>query len=179
MSLISNHALVGAQMFVGVVEDRDDPEHLGRVRVRGFGLHTEDKEKIPTDQLPWATPTMPYTSASISGIGTSPTGPIEGTWVVGFFIDGREMQQPVIIGTLIGNPSERIPKDKGFSDPEGVYPIIETPGESDVNRLARGKSIEESTTDSKRPGESVLAVKDKARIKNIAVAKAPKIIAIK
>ena len=175
MSLISNHALVGAQMFIGVVEDRDDPEHLGRVRVRVFGLHTEDKEKIPTDQLPWATPTMPYTSASISGIGMSPTGPVEGTWVVGFFIDGREMQQPVVIGTLIGNPTERIPKDEGFSDPEGLYPIIETPGESDVNRLARGKSIEESTINSKRPGEKVLAVKDKARIKNVAVAKAPKI----
>ena len=175
MSLVSNYSLMGAQMFVGVVEDRDDPEQLGRVRIRVFGLHTEDKEKIPTKDLPWATPTMPYTSASISGIGTSPTGPVEGTWVVGFFIDGREMQQPVVIGTLVGNPMERIPKDQGFSDPEGLYPIIEIPGESDVNRLARGDIIERSTIDTDRPGEKVLAVKDKARIKNVPLAKAPKI----
>ena len=31
---------------IGVVEDRFDPEKLGRVRVRWLGYHTEDKEKI-------------------------------------------------------------------------------------------------------------------------------------
>ena len=28
--------------FVGVVEDRNDPERIGRVRVRCLGFHTED-----------------------------------------------------------------------------------------------------------------------------------------
>jgi hypothetical protein len=27
--------------FVGVVEDRNDPERLGRVRVRALGFHTD------------------------------------------------------------------------------------------------------------------------------------------
>ena len=69
------------QYFFGVVEDRQDPLKMGRVRIRAFGVHTEDRSKIPTEDLPWATPIMPYTSASISGIGESPTGPVEGTWV--------------------------------------------------------------------------------------------------
>ena len=30
--------------FVGVVEDRADPQKLGRVRVRCLGYHTENKE---------------------------------------------------------------------------------------------------------------------------------------
>ena len=32
--------------FTGVVEDRDDPSKLGRVRVRCVGHHTDDKEKM-------------------------------------------------------------------------------------------------------------------------------------
>ena len=34
--------------FTGVVEDRDDPSKLGRVRVRIVGHNTDDKSKIPT-----------------------------------------------------------------------------------------------------------------------------------
>ena len=86
--------------FQGVVEDRNDPLNIGRVRVRCFGIHTDDKSLIPTDQLPWAQPVMPFNSASISGVGVSPTGPVEGTWVFGLFLDGSEQQQPVILGTL-------------------------------------------------------------------------------
>ena len=39
---------------IGVVEDRFDPQKLGRVRVRWLGYHTEDKAKILTKDLPWA-----------------------------------------------------------------------------------------------------------------------------
>ena len=79
----STQKLQNLQHFMGVVEDRNDPLNLGRVRVRCFGIHTDNKELIPTDALPWATPIMPFNSASISGIGISPTGVVEGTWVFG------------------------------------------------------------------------------------------------
>ena len=36
----------GFRWFMGVVEDRQDPAQLGRVRVRAFGLHTENKQAI-------------------------------------------------------------------------------------------------------------------------------------
>ena len=58
----------GFTWFVGVVEDRNDPVELGRVRVRAFGWHTEDKEKIPTDSLPWAQVMNGIQSASVSGL---------------------------------------------------------------------------------------------------------------
>ena len=38
--------------FFGVVEDRNDPIKLGRVRVRCLGWHTEDKKLLPTGSLP-------------------------------------------------------------------------------------------------------------------------------
>lgn len=86
--------------WIGVVEDRFDPQQLGRVRVRIVGIHSDDKEILPTKDLPWAIPMQPSTSAAISGIGSSPLGLLPGTWCIGFFIDGDDMQQPVIMGTI-------------------------------------------------------------------------------
>ena len=127
----------GFQWFVGVVEDRQDPKTLGRVRVRCLGYHTEDLIKLPTKDLPWAHPMNPITSATVSGIGQTPLGVVEGTWVVGFFTDGPTAQQPVIMGTLPGVP-KTLPTQgdtKGFQDVINAnYPKYS--GESDVNRLA-------------------------------------------
>jgi len=90
--------------FFGVVEDRDDPLRLGRLRLRILGYHTDDKEQLPTDDLPWALPIQPAISAGTSGIGWSPTGPVEGTWCWGFFIDGEEGQLPAYVGTIAAVP---------------------------------------------------------------------------
>jgi len=127
----------GFQWFVGVVEDRKDPQTLGRLRVRCLGYHTEGLDKLPTADLPWAHVMNPITSATVSGIGQSPLGAVEGTWVVGFFQDGADAQQPIIIGTLPGKPTELPDTDskKGFMDAvNGAYPKYKD--ESDVNRLA-------------------------------------------
>ena len=78
----------GFQWFVGVVEARQDPKKLGRVRVRCLGYHTENHGDLPTSDLPWAHPLNPITSATVSGVGQTPLGVVEGTWVVGCFQDG-------------------------------------------------------------------------------------------
>ena len=91
--------------WTGVVEDRDDPEKLGRCRVRIFGWHIDDTRLLPTNALPWALPLQSVTSAAASGVGSTPIGIVTGTWVVGFFLDGDEAQQPVIMGTIAGKPS--------------------------------------------------------------------------
>ena len=128
----------GFQWFVGVVEDRADPKTLGRLRVRCLGYHTEDLIKLPTKDLPWSHVMNPITSATVSGLGQSPLGAVEGSWVVGFFQDGADAQQPIIIGTLPGVPSE-LPtqgNNKGFQDEvHANYPKYK---ETDVNRLAVG-----------------------------------------
>lgn len=101
--------LYGNQNFtwwIGVVEDRNDPEKLGRCKVRIFGYHTEDLTVLPKSDLPWAVPLTPITSASTSGIGSAPIGPVEGTWIVGWFLDGEDKQQPIMMGTLSGNPDK-------------------------------------------------------------------------
>ena len=127
--------------FMGVVEDRRDPMCLGRCKVRIAGLHTEKQEQgidegIPTTDLPWAHPMQPITSAAMNGIGTTPLGPVEGTWVVGFFRDGEACQDPIMMGTLGGYPTKP-PAKTGFNDPNGVYPKVTHLMEPDTHRRAR------------------------------------------
>ena len=133
----------GFQWFVGVVEDRNDPQTLGRLRVRCLGYHSEVLNQLPTADLPWAHVMNPITSATMSGLGQTPLGAVEGTWVVGFFQDGADAQQPIIIGTLPGVPSELpdIGTKRGFMDTGGNYPKYT---ETDVNRLAVNSKSEAS-----------------------------------
>ena len=49
----------GFMWFTGVVEDRIDPEYLGRVKVRCIEIHTDDKLQLPTPDLPWAQVVLP------------------------------------------------------------------------------------------------------------------------
>jgi hypothetical protein len=102
--------------YTGVVESRMDPLMLGRCKVRIIGLHTENKIDLPTDDLPWAYPMQPITSAGISGIGHAPVGPVEGSWVVIIFAD-EDQQQPMMIGTIGGIPQEKT----GINGGNGQY----------------------------------------------------------
>ena len=134
--------------FAGVVEDRQDPLKLGRCRVRCLGYHTEDKNVLPTSDLPWAHPLLPITSSGVSGIGQTPLGLLEGSWVIGFFRDADTKQDAVILGSLPGKPIStgalNAAEGLGFSDPNGVYPRYAA--ESDVNRLARNDADNQSLT---------------------------------
>lgn len=110
--------------YVGVVEDTNDPQGQGRVRVRCLGYHTPDRNKLPTQDLPLATVILPTTSASVAGIGLSSTGLIPNTWVFGFFRDGVELQDPVILGTIASASGYDLGYDvtanMGFGDPHGA-----------------------------------------------------------
>ena len=126
--------LGGFLWFSGVVEDRQDPLKTGRLRVRILGHHTENKQTLPTADLPWALCMLPITASGVSGIGQSATGLLEGSWVFGFFRDGTYRQEPIILGSLPGRPVSLADNRKGFNDPNGVYPRYIN--EPDVNRLA-------------------------------------------
>jgi hypothetical protein len=142
--------LDGFVWFTGVVENRNDPAQLGRVQVRCLGFHTENLNNIPTEDLPWAHVMHPVTDPSMQGMGNTPSFLTEGSWVIGFFRDANERQQPLIIGSLPGVPQSESDITKGFNDPEGEYPsqsIMHSGhglNESDVSRLARGKKDAET-----------------------------------
>ena len=108
----------------------------------------------------------PVTDPSMHGMGNSPSFLVEGTWVVGFFRDAEEKQQPIILGSLPGRPLKSADTRRGFNDPRGEsaiqeeylgpvnygpYPVDDNEGvmfsghetgETDTNRLARGEASE-------------------------------------
>ena len=144
----------GFVWWFGVVEDINDPLKLGRVRVRIFGHHPEEKKSLPTADLPWSHPLQDITSASISGVGRSPTGLVTGSHVFGFYRDGINAQQPVVMFSVGGIPDTIAEKKLGFNDPSGTYPTQEyvDSKKGDVNFLATGENTENTIVQSKRDG---------------------------
>lgn len=134
---------------VGVVENRYDPLKLGRCQVRVVGLHTDDRNQLPTRDLPWAYPIQPVTSAAISGIGHAPVGPVEGTWVIIIFQD-KDQQMPLILGTLGGVPhsegSDVTPENLlvGATD---QLSFIENVQDSVIGALSKALGINAGTAD--------------------------------
>lgn len=163
--------------FEGIIEDRNDPLKIGRVKVRAIGYHTNDKTELPTDDLHWAQSILPTTEAGTSGIGSS-SKLVEGSYIIGYFRDGMNMQDPIIIGSLQGLPVSKPDSNKGFSDsrtdfsdspvrPKSIdyksdgtgfeivnnegesYPLSTNIGEADTSRLTRGNGKETSIGQSK------------------------------
>lgn len=95
--MINNFAgLNGFVWWVGEVENRIDPLGLGRCQVRIFGWHTQNKELIPSEDLPFAHPLYPINNSK------SFSSPMVGDWVVGFFMDGESGQFPIMFGVMPG-----------------------------------------------------------------------------
>ncbi len=133
--------------FNGVVEDRADPEYLGRVRVRALSFHTQDKEELPTEDLPWSQVILPITSAGISGLGVSPSFLVVGSWVVGYFRDGEMAQEPVVFGTIPGfNTVTALEKN------EAEWPLDKFPG-PDTHPYARWELFTDEKWQERHPEE--------------------------
>lgn len=88
--MIGENGIENVSWFVGYIEDNDDRN--GRVRVRALGFHPTLRDGgVEREDLPWALVVRQgkqYTPFDI------------GELVVGFFLDGRDAQHPVVIGTL-------------------------------------------------------------------------------
>lgn len=125
------------QRFYGIVEDIKDPLEACRVRVRVFFYHTaqlskDDTTGIPTNELLWFSVSSSV-SGNISGIGRTPVGIKCGSIVYGEFRDEFK-QDGIVMGTLHGFTREMPDFNKGFCDPNKVFPIRLG---SDVNIHAR------------------------------------------
>lgn len=93
-----------------------------RYKVRIMGYHTGDKIKLTDDDLPWASIMLPVTSGAGTG-GSSQTPNLrQGNFVYGFFLDGEDAQQPIIMGVIGYNDYTQILNDlpeAGFKPFEG------------------------------------------------------------
>ena len=116
----------------GPVPSTSDPLYKGygeRYKVRIMGYHTADKDELPDEELPWATIMYPVTAGG--GTGSSQTSNIQqGIFVYGFFLDGEDGQQPVIMGCIGYNDYQTVMKkvpSAGFIPYSGLPPTEPIP----------------------------------------------------
>ena len=91
--------------------DKDLPGFRRRVKVSILNYHTYSKEELPNDDLPWAYCLMPTSAGGGSGGFSESLALTGGEWVFGFFLDGSDGQQPVIIGLFDKSTQEDFRKD--------------------------------------------------------------------
>ena len=82
--------------------DTDNDIYGWRCRVRIIGYH-DCADDIPDDELPLAHVVMP-TNVSSTGQNGATFNYKGGEMVIGFFLDGEDAQQPIVIGTLFKQP---------------------------------------------------------------------------
>ncbi len=106
------------------VEDpkEETPAWGYRYKVRIMGLHDQEEASLASDDLPWAQVMYSVWGGGLAGSRTTP-GIRQGMFVFGFFLDGQDMQVPVIMGVLGAN-AKTVVKDlkTGISGGENFVP---------------------------------------------------------
>jgi hypothetical protein len=93
----------GFYWWVGQVETEKGEQKKSddRYKVRIVGQHLKDCNAVSYEDLPWAIVMMPPTAPRREGGSDYASVKYQaGDWVIGFFLDGREGQQPVIMGSI-------------------------------------------------------------------------------
>tara|TARA_B100001142_G_scaffold72428_1_gene73196 strand:+ start:8635 stop:12099 length:3465 start_codon:yes stop_codon:yes gene_type:complete len=136
-----------------------------RYKVRIMGYHTAEKDELPDEDLPWATLMYPVTSGG-GGSFSQTSNIVQGTFVYGFFLDGEEGQQPVIMGCIGHNDYQEVMKNvpsSGFIPFRGLPPNV--PVSAGAAPLTQGKS---STVNSKEAGSKING-KEKTGIEDVII----------
>ena len=132
-----------------------------RYKVRIMGYHTAAPNDLSDDDLPWASVMLPVTAGTSGGARQTPQLR-QGNFVYGFFLDGEDAQQPIIMGVIGYNQYTAVMKnvpDTSFS-PFSGYTVKDT-----VPRSALGTTQEE--------GEAVSEDVDKSKTNNKEVMESP------
>lgn len=89
-----------------------------RFKVRIFGYHEIEcgQPELPDPDLPWATVMYPVTAGGGGGAASQSVNLTQGTMVYGFFLDGHDAQQPVIMGILGYNQTAFSPVERYITD---------------------------------------------------------------
>lgn len=108
------------------IHERDDVAGWGkRYKVRIFGRDTEVKD-VPDDQLEMAEILYPVTAGSGHGGSYQTPNIRQGSYVVGFYKDGINGTEPIIMGCLGNNSQTRLfggdPK-KGYVPRDGFFGV--------------------------------------------------------
>ena len=126
----------------GKFEDKQSVPGWGyRYKVRIFGLHDVGEEGIKSEDLPWSNIMYPVTAgAYLQASGQTPMIR-QGNIVFGFFLDGPEQQQPVIMGVMGNNSQSELATKIGDNRVSNTQPgTLATSGFAEGSKPYEGKS---------------------------------------
>ena len=150
--------------------NEDTPGFGERYKVRIMGHHTASPSELSDDELPWATVMYPVTAGGGTGASSQTANLRQGMFVFGFFMDGEDGQQPVIMG-VVGTNSytavmSQVPDAKfipftGISPQYGerpaTYALKASSKEGDVAPVAaeaKGETTQNATTNDSPEAQS-------------------------
>lgn len=94
--------------YVGRVVDNNDPNKIGRCRVRVFGIFTEE---IPDKELPWAIPEFAFRGSKVGSFVVPPVDTL-----VRVFFDCGEIYLPIYTTKVIDTNNMPTQKDTDYPD---------------------------------------------------------------
>ena len=93
-----------------------------RFKVRILGYHPDDEIELKNEELPWAQVLVSPEAGSGAAGRSKPTRISPGDNVLGFFLDGDNAQQPVILGVFPKTSvNKELTKNKQYSEPFTPY----------------------------------------------------------
>ena len=138
-----------------------------RYKVRIFGLHDAGEGGIESKDLPWANIMYPVTAgAYLQSSGQTPMIR-QGNIVFGFFLDGPEQEQPVIMGVMGNNSQTELATKIGDNRVSNTQPgTLATSGFAEGNVDYKGTSKPEvpdgdKVVDKPKPKELAKQLSDK------------------
>ena len=120
-----------SRFWFGLVRNHSDPLKLGRVKVRIAGIHGNF---VRDADLPWAQIVLPTTEPGINGLGSPPLLKT-GAQVFGIFLDGKESQLPLVLGSVprLAMPPERQLQTSGGDTQTNVTAVARGNAEAIAN----------------------------------------------
>ena len=130
-----------------------------RYKVRIMGLHDQGQAAIKEEDLPWAIIMYPVTAGGGQTNSWMSSNLRQGNFVFGFFMDGQNMQVPVIMGVL-GNNSQT-PLGMKIGKPDNSVTNTQ-PGNLARSGYATGQVPKKGTTKERVPDEGLVISKPKS-----------------
>ncbi len=93
-----------------------------RYKVRIMGIHDQGTTAIKDEELPWAQVMYPITGGGGQANSVHTPNIRQGMMVFGFFLDGPDLQQPVIMGILGNNAQTELKTKIGEDDVTNTQP---------------------------------------------------------
>ena len=120
-----------------------------RYKVRIMGVHDASEQEIPSDQLPWANIMYPVTAGGGLGGSYQTANLRQGMFVFGFYMDGQDMQVPVIMGVLGNNAQTALETKIGEGDTNFDPTSGFAQGQEDIKGPAKSLPMDEGKAISK------------------------------